>query len=423
MKSGKGTMPVIIYSKRTIDSIRDCVLENYGTIKYELPFINALCVEVPAKKLGYIKCNADIALISKDAVVSKLPIPETDTETELSRFGISSLNNNLSKLFKKLNSSKPKATKCTFSNSCGGDGVTIAIIDTGLAPHYDVIKPTNRILAFKDFVNNAFIPYDDDGHGTHVAGIAAGSGYLLGGPDIFELLKMLSPEQVCNIACMGTAPNAKIVALKALDQEGNGSTSDILAAMQWVADNHLKYNIRVVNLSLGIDATSFDINGDGIDDVADPLVLGANALVNKGITVVTAAGNGGPEGGTISSPGTSPYVITVGSAAYDKGKDSDSWKWSIPEFSSRGPTANGTTKPDIVAPGVEILSLSANTGKQYLRQSGTSMSAPAVAGAAACLHAAYPKLSPAQVKRILMSSAVPLSEVPTNAQGAGLLNL
>lgn len=420
MKSTKGTMPVIIYSRRTVDSIRNCVLENYGRIKYELPFINALCVEVPTKKLGFIKCNADIALISKDAVVSKLPISKYEAEADVSKVSMSTVNDGLSKLYKKINN---KTKKLNFSSSSGGDGVAIAIIDTGLAPHYDIIKPTNRIVAFKDFINNSFIPYDDDGHGTHVAGIAAGSGYLLGGPDIFELLKMISPEQVCNIACMGTAPNANLVALKALDNEGNGTTSDILAAMQWVADNHLKYNIRVLNLSLGIDATSFDMDGDGMDDLADPLVLGANALVNKGITVVTAAGNGGPDVGSISSPGTSPYVITVGSAGYDKVKSSGSWAWSIPEFSSRGPTAGGVTKPDIVAPGVEILSLSANTGKQYLRQSGTSMSAPAVAGAAACLHAAYPKLTPAQVKRILMSSATPLSNVSINAQGAGLLNL
>jgi serine protease AprX len=423
MKVTKGTMPVIIYSKRTIDSIRHCVLSNYGKIKYELPFINALCVDVPAKKLGYIKCNADIALISMDAEVSKLPVSKSSKKPEVSSSSIADINKSIAKLCSKFYDSTNKVKKNTFSNCSGGEGVAIAIIDTGLSPHYDVIKPVNRIVAFKDFVNNAFVPYDDDGHGTHVAGIAAGSGYLLGGSDVFDLLKTLTPDQVSTIACMGTAPKANIVALKALDQEGNGSTSDILAAMQWIADNHHKYNIRVVNLSLGIDAASFDVDGDGVDDMTDPLVLGANALVNKGITVVTAAGNGGPETGTISSPGTSPYVITVGSAGFNSAKNPDCCGWNIPDFSSRGPTATGTSKPDLVAPGVDVLSLSSHTNKQYLRQSGTSMSAPAVAGAAACLHASFPKLTPAQVKNILMSKAMPIKEVTLNSQGAGLLNI
>ncbi|QAT41773.1 S8 family peptidase [Aminipila luticellarii] len=402
MKNNKGTMPVIIYSKKNMNQTRQCILDNYGKIKYELPFINALCVEVPIKKLSKIKCNANISLISMDAEVSKLPIETTSV-----------LNDPFSLIGKK-NAKNKKLRKSVFSGSLCGEGVTIAIIDTGISPHYDIIKPANRIVAFKDFINNSIVPYDDDGHGTHVAGLAAGNGYMFGGNTIVETVRDMFPDKATSIICMGTAPKANIAALKALDFEGNGNTSDILAAMQWVADNHQKYNIRVLNLSLGIDAASFDIDGDGFDDIADPLVLGTNALVNMGITIVVAAGNSGPKAGSITSPGTSPYVITVGSINSDG---------EVPDFSSRGPTATGAIKPDILAPGMNVLSLDAVTNKRYIRQSGTSMSAPFVSGAAACLHAANPHLTPAQVKEYLMRTAIPQTKADRNCQGSGLLNI
>lgn len=402
MKDSKKTVPVIIYSNKSITQIRECVLENYGKIKYELPFINALCVEVPIKKLSHIICNENISLISMDAEVSKLPIGTTSELSDPFLF-----------IGKKHVKSK-KLRKTVFSGPLHGEGVTIAIIDTGISPHYDLVKPKNRIVVFKDFVNNSLIPYDDDGHGTHVAGIAAGNGYMLGGKNIIDAVRNLFSIKASSLVCLGTAATANIAALKALDGSGNGTTSDILAAMQWVADNAKKYNIRVLNLSLGIDAASFDIDEDGIDDIADPLVLGANALVNMGITIVVAAGNSGPKAGSITSPGTSPFVITVGSI------DSEG---QVPDFSSRGPTALGIIKPDLVAPGIDVLSLDSGTNKRYIQQSGTSMSAPAVSGAAACLHAANPKLTPAQVKSYLLQKAIPQKKAEHNAQGAGLLNI
>lgn len=402
MKNSKKTVPVIIYSNKNINQIRKCVLVNYGKIKYELPFINALCVDVPVKKLSHIKCNENISLISMDAEVSKLPV------------GSGSVLNDPFSFIGKKNAKNRKLRKNVFSGPLQGEGVTIAIIDTGISPHYDLVKPKNRIVAFKDFVNNSLIPYDDDGHGTHVAGIAAGNGYLFGGNNIIEEVRNLFSVKSSSLVCLGTASKCNIAALKALDGQGNGNTSDILAAMQWVADNYQKYNIRVLNLSLGIDAASFDLDEDGIDDIADPLVLGANALVNMGVTIVVAAGNSGPKAGSITSPGTSPFVITVGSINSEG---------EVPEFSSRGPTSLGTIKPDLVAPGIDVLSLDSGTNKQYIHQSGTSMSAPAVSGAAACLHAANPKLTPAEVKAYLIKTAIPQKKADLNAQGAGLLNI
>lgn len=353
--------PFILYPRQNIEDIHQCVLENYGKIKYELPFINALCVDIPKEKVQTIKTNRRVAMMSEDIQVSKLAMP-TQSFRSASRQPAPSM---VSK----------------------GKGVSIAVIDTGVAPHYDLIRPLNRIRAFQDFVNGRIRPYDDDGHGTHVAGIALGNGYVSGAK-----------------AHQGTAPGADLVALKALDQEGNGNASNILAAMQWIYDNHKHYNIKVVNLSLGIrPSEGYQI---------DPLMLGANELVHAGICVVAAAGNSGPERETITSPGISPLVITVGSCDHHN---------HVPDFSSRGPTPAGQIKPDVVAPGVDIVSLSAQSPKGYVAQSGTSMSAPYVAGLAACYCAEHPKAHPFDVKRFLLRSASPIKKADPNAQGCGLL--
>lgn len=361
-KKGK-SRPFILYPRQNIEEIRQCVLENYGLIKYELPFLNALCVEIPEEKEQTIKTNKRVAMMSEDIGVSKLSTGQTTQA--LSSF---------------------RRRRNYYSGE--GKGVTIAIIDTGVSPHYDLIKPFNRILYFKDFVNRKTLPYDDDGHGTHVAGIALGNGYSSG-------------------KHKGTAPGAALVSLKALDEEGNGNASDILAAMQWIYDNHRRYNIRVVNLSLGVIPSNHS--------QIDPLVLGANALVCAGICVVAAAGNSGPDRETITSPGISPLVMTVGS--YD-----DDNKNSVPDFSSRGPTISGLPKPDVLAPGVDIISLSSQNPKGYIGQTGTSMSAPFVSGLAADYCSIHPDAHPLEVKKALLRCAHPIKKADRYTQGYGLLS-
>jgi len=366
------TRPLIIYSRKTISDIRQCVLDNFGFIKYELPFINALCIEASDEAAAALRNNKRVALVTDDAEVTKLASCAGGSRS----------------------TRKASHAEARMFQSIGkrpfmlrGSGVSIAIIDTGISPHYDLVKPVNRIVAFKDFIEQKATPYDDDGHGTHVAGIAAGNGYS------------------CMRNHIGTAPDANIVALKSLDSRGNGLTSDILAAMQWALHHKDTYNIKVVNLSLGISSEN--------RSMPDPLILGATSLVKNGITVVTAAGNSGPGRGTITSPGVSPYVITVGSANKTLN--------GIPNFSSRGPTPSGLKKPDVIAPGVDIVSLDTATYKGYVTQSGTSMSAPHISGIAACLHAAFPHLSPAQVKRIILSNASPIRRYDRNTQGHGLI--
>lgn len=373
MNSNDGELtPVIIYSKHTINEIRDCIIENYGQIKYELPFINAVSVEIPKEKLEKLSAHRMIGAISEDAIVSKTPIYP---KARMVQAKCGNYEDDLERI---------------FGSTERGKGVGVAVIDTGVSPHYDLVKPVNRIIAFKDLLANREMPYDDDGHGTHVAGIIAGNGYA-------------------SCKYTGTAPCADIISIKALDESGNGTESDILAALQWIVNNGQFYNVRVINLSLGIKVEP------PYDD--DPLIKGANAAVRYGYTVVTAAGNNGPGKCTINSPGTSPLVITVGAADL-----TDDGGVKVASFSSRGPTLSGDTKPDLIAPGVNICSLDGKNPKGYAIQSGTSMAAPVVSGVAACLYAMRPDLTPAQVKQILVRDALPLRKEDRYAQGRGLLN-
>lgn len=275
-----------------------------------------------------------------------------------------------------------------------GEGITIAVIDTGVAPHDDITKPNNRLVGFRDFVNNKGAPYDDNGHGTHVAGIIVGNGFSSKG------------------RYMGVAPKANVLGIKALDESGGGSTSDIIAAISYIVETKDKYNTKIINLSLGTPANN------SCDK--DPLCKAVDMAVKAGLIVITAAGNSGPKEGTILSPGISKNVITVG--AVDDKRTIDPSDDTIAPFSSRGPTIEGLIKPDIVAPGVNIKSLSNTKLDDYSSLSGTSMATPLVSGSVALLLNKYGNLSPQEVKDKIMSSCIDLKEAKKN-QGAGMLNL
>ena len=188
--------------------------------------------------------------------------------------------------------------------------------------------------------------------------------------------------------------------LKALDADGEGSTADILQAMQWVWSNAETYGIRIVCMSFGATPAA----------KRDPLAAGVKALHSRGLTVVASAGNGGPEHGTVMSPGISPYAITVGGAriAGDKAEVSD--------FSSRGP-CNGIAKPDLLAPAEDIV---CPEKRDYAPFSGTSIAAPIVAGACARIVSAHPGFTPDRVKEELKKHA---GAMPGSIDdvGAGLL--
>ncbi len=255
-----------------------------------------------------------------------------------------------------------------------GKEVTIAIMDSGLAPHKEI--ENKRILTFEDFVSDRKILYDDYSHGTHVAGIAAAKK-------------------------IGIAPDCNLVILKVLDNRGNSETDLLIHAIKWILSHHIMYNIRIVNISIGG-------NSEELRHENNRLNVWIKKLWDQDIIVCCSAGNNGPTPGSISAPGNCREVITVGS--YDG-----------QHFSSAGPLRPYITKPELVAPGYHILSLKPNEG--YTVKSGTSMSVPFISGYCALLLQIRPHFSNDEVKMHLMDSAYNVPYLPYNMQGAGIVNL
>ncbi|MCX7871432.1 MAG: S8 family peptidase [bacterium] len=287
-----------------------------------------------------------------------------------------------------------------------GKGVTVAVIDTGIYPHPDV---KDRIIEFVDFVNNkngVENAYDDNGHGTHCAGLVCGNGSKANGN------------------YKGPAFEANLIGIKVLDKQGSGSLSNIIRGIYWCIKNKDKYNIKVISMSLG--ATS------AIKEQDDIIAKAVEDAEKAGITVVIAAGNSGPLKETIGTPGISEHAITVG--AYDD-KNTITLNDDTPAFfTSKGPTpVDKKDKPDISSPGVEVVSLrSPNStidkepvihyGDYYTLLSGTSMATPIVAGVVALILQANPNLTPAQIKQIIKETATPVKDASKYSVGAGLIN-
>lgn len=279
-----------------------------------------------------------------------------------------------------------------------GKDITIAILDTGICEHPDF---SHRVTYFADFVNGKNIMYDDSGHGTHVCGIAAGNGYASRGK------------------YKGIAPEANLIVGKVLDQYGDGEGDDMVRGIEWILELKKKVPIHILNLSIGMK--SFDNEA-----LEKKLIEAVEEAWNSGLIVVTAAGNNGPRPMTISPIGSSRKVITVG--CHDGGyvnKNGTNCEY----YSSRGPSKYDIKKPDIVAPGSDIMSCSNqitksyyNYNRAYLSKSGTSMATPIVSGSCALLLEQFPNLSNDMAKRILVRSAVDLNE-NWYKQGWGMLNV
>ncbi len=272
-----------------------------------------------------------------------------------------------------------------------GKGIGVAVMDTGVFPHPDFGK---RIIGFTDMVNRRMEPYDDCGHGSHICGIIGGSGILSGG------------------RYQGMAPECNLVVLKVLDRKGNGYVSDVLAGIDWLLNRKDRLGIRILNISVGSGGKKFP----GEDSA---LVKAVNRVWDAGIVVVVAAGNNGPGQMTVTTPGISRKVITVGCSDDDQeiivgGK-------RMVSYSGRGPTAACICKPDVVAPGRSVISCAGRGGK-YTIKSGTSMSTPIVSGAIALLLEKYPDMTNRDVKIKLMKSSRDLG-LPRNQQGWGLLDV
>jgi len=262
-----------------------------------------------------------------------------------------------------------------------GRGVTVALMDTGIAAHPDL---DGSVIARLDFVNDGTTLQDPSGHGTFVAGLIAAHG---------ETFK-------------GVAPDAKLISLRVLDQKGIGTMHGVLGAFDWLLHNRATMHIKVLNLSFGAPQRS---------SYHRSLLAGVvESAWFAGVTVVAAAGNDGPNRGTVSMPGADPFVITVGSFADQGTLATNDDRESV--FSSRGPTRDGFAKPDLLAPGEHIVSLRVpgtaldrDDGRNlpvgpYARLTGTSASTAMVAGAAADILQARSRYSATQVKGALIAS-------------------
>ena len=361
-----------------------------------LPIIDAYVADVPNSALSGLLNNPAIAHIALDRVVVGT----------LERTGATI-----------------GATSVREEFGYDGSGVGIAVIDSGITSWHDDLtgggRP-QRVDSFVDFVNGRDTAYDDCGHGTHVAGIIAGNGMDSSG------------------ARSGIAPNARLIVLKVLDATCSGRISDVIAALHYVLVNRTALNIGVVNLSVATGVY------ESYDD--DPLTRAAQRVVKAGVVVVAASGNYGHDQqghivyGGVTAPGNAPSVLTVGASNHMGTIDRSDDKMA--GFSSRGPTAfDLAAKPDLVAPGVGIESLSdpnsafyttqspyllegtvPTTYLPYLSQSGTSMAAPVVSGTVALMLQANPSLTPNQVKAILQYTAQVDPRYDPLTEGAGFLN-
>lgn len=330
-------------------------------VQATFPFIKALSLKLNPQKLNKLLSYNFIEYISSQANVFALM--------------------NIAKQILKIDD---KAT---------GKGICIAYIDTGISPHLDFVLGENRIIKFIDLINNKIFAYDDNGHGTFVCGVGSGNGLVSGGK------------------YAGIAPESEIIAIKALNEQGEANSTKILEAMQWIYDNNESYNIKVVCMSFGSEPLGIN----------DPIMKGAEELWKIGITVVAAAGNSGPEYETIKSPGVSPKIITVG-GFNDNRIDEQTYNekfFEIAEFSSRGPALK-RFKPDVIAPSVNIKSCGIKSF--YTILSGTSVATPMIAGICALTYEKNRNIKPDTLKKLLTSCSKAIT-YNNNIEGFGIPNV
>lgn len=272
-------------------------------------------------------------------------------------------------------------TDYAYKMGLSGKNVTVAVMDTGIVAHPDFDK---RLVCFKDFCNGKSEAYDDNGHGTHVAGIIAGNGKM-------------SEDQRRIRRYSGIAPRADIIMLKVLDEKGNGNTGKVLEAVDWVRKEKNRYHIRLLNISVGM------LPNAGKAEQRE-LLEAVDRLWDEGVMVVAAAGNNGPKENSVTIPGISRKILTVGSCDDENYEGANR---NLPVgYSGKGPTECCIVKPEILAPGTNIKSCSRD-GMGYQVKSGTSMAAPVVTGALALAFERFPNFLPGEMKLRLYERAYP----------------
>jgi subtilisin family serine protease/WD40 repeat protein len=336
-------------------------LATYSISKGEKYWLgNAFSLQVPAKKLKQMANDPRVDRIIENTTIQ---IPDLEKNIEF-------VENTVLKVTYDWGIEKINANRAWDVLGTTGKNIKVAVIDTGIqGDHPDL---SGKVTAWADFINDSQkAPYDDDGHGTHVAGTIAGNG----------------TEGIHT----GVAPDVQLMGAKVLDNEGRGTNQSVLSGLQWAAEN----GADIINLSLGGSQT------DAFNAIFED-------LHSLGIIPVVAAGNSGPEPSTIGSPGSHPLALTIGATDVDD---------QVAPFSSRGPVRTDTgeliIKPDIVAPGVDIISTWREGG--YAMASGTSMATPYTAGAVALIKEALPHASFNDIKSLLTQNSVGLGKYQPNS--------
>lgn len=331
-----------------------------GQIERDLPIVHGFAATVPAARLPALRRARSIAAVWRD------------TTLHMSDAG------DLQSLDALPPTAWPGAINLARARTVyDGSGVAVALVDTGVAQVPDLAA---RVTERVDFTSEKD-GLDSFGHGTHMAGLIAGDGTASAG------------------GYTGAAPGASIISVKVAPADGSTDVSTVLAGLQWVAANQERLHIRVLNLSFGTDSTQ--------SATIDPLNFAVEQLWASGVLVVVAAGNSGPLPGSVEKPGDDPLILTVGA--------SDPTGIAAP-FSSTGPTRDGFTKPDLLAPGVSIVSTrapgsttdtarpAARVDADYFKGSGTSQATAITSGVAALLFQEDPRLTPNQAKAILTTT-------------------
>lgn len=289
------------------------------------------------------------------------------------------------------------------------DNFSVAILDTGIFPHSDLTFPYNRIIAFKDFVNGKNNTYDDNGHGTAIAGIIGGNGFASAGK------------------YKGIAPFVNFVSVKVLDSKCKAKASNVAKGINWVIENSKKYNIKVLNISVGIQYDENQFYENQLDEVA----LAAEEAYKKGILVVASVGNIKNEKVKIFSPAYGKSVLAVG--AIENTEFLDNLQYKVAKSSSYWTTPDGLSKPNLVAPGFDIVSLESDIfykGEGLINKNntysscinGTSASAAVVTGVVSVLLRKFPNKSLEEIKYLLYQNCVKIPDEEFK-QGAGFIYL
>jgi serine protease AprX len=367
-----------------------------GKVTRKLPIVDGFAAEVPAEGLPRLGRSPLVAALWPDGRVRMADLGDDDEDDDDADEDDDSAQSGV-------------AANTAWRGAIGlpalrgrydGEDVAVAVLDTGVSPAADL----RNAVELRVDLTPGHDGIDRFGHGTHMAGIIAGDGSSSQG------------------TWRGVAPDADLISIKVAGPDGATDVSVVLAALQWAVTNRERLGIRVLNLAFGTDATS--------SYRVDPLDYAVERAWRAGILVVAAAGNRGPDAGTIAKPGDDPFVLTVGAA--DVRGTADRRDDAVAPFSSRGPTVDGVAKPDLVAPGVSIVSVrapgtwadldrpEARVGNAYFKGTGTSQAAAVVSGIAALLFEADPSLTPDEAKAALIGSSSGLGGEP--GAGSGLVD-